>query len=141
MLYLVRRSSIAPKIINRINEVPYYVALGENLVVPCVAYGDIHTSVTWRKDQKSINQSIQHYKIFDINNHSHISPSLDNYKKERVRSRVLQLDVCDNEVLTRSTLDISVADWTDNGLSYSCVSRSDDNNNITEEIPINIVVG
>jgi len=137
----VRNAKIDSKIINKVNEATYHVALGENLIARCEVYGDYDTSVTWREDQMSIKQSIQNYKNFDVNNQTHISPSLNDYKKERVRSRVLQLDVCDHEALTISMLDISVADWTDNGSSYSCVLRNDYKSNITEEAHVDIVVG
>jgi len=54
----VRRTNIDSKIINKVNEATYHVALGENLIARCEAYGDYDTSVTWREDQMSIKQSI-----------------------------------------------------------------------------------
>lgn len=125
-----------------LNETTYHVALGENLITLCEADGDILTSLTWHKDQTSVIQSNQHCSHFDISNRTCISPSLDDYKKERVRSRVARSRVCEYYNLIRSTLDIAVADWTDNGSSYICVSKDTDfSNSTTSEVHINVVVG
>ena len=113
------------------------------MTVPCVAYGDHQASVSWRKWQTSVIQFTQHCRDFDESYSSKlcILPSLDDYQRERVKSRVLKFEECRGQPLVNNTLDISVADWTDNGTSYNCVSSPTEHSGVTEEVYINIVVG
>lgn len=132
------------KVYNPANEATYYTALGENLVISCEAYSDHQASVSWHKGQTNVIQFTQHCQNFDETYSSNlcITPSLDDYQKERVRSRVFALEECRNQMLTNNSLDIAVADWIDNGSSYSCVSGSTEFSDITEEVyQINVVVG
>ena len=130
------------RIYNPLNETTYYAALGESLIVGCEVYDSIYTSVVWRRGHTSVNQSVQHCSDFDINNSSCISPSLPNYKKQRVRSRFLTSELCESYVILNSSLDIPIVDWTDNGSSYSCVSKKSSSSDIIEaEVHVNILVG
>lgn len=137
----MHRGDRHPKVLHPQNGTKYYVALGKPLVIACETLGDFKISVTWRNRQISVNQSVEHCRHFDINNSSCISPSLDDYKVKRVRSRVIRLQECEGEVITKSTLDISVADWTDSGSSYSCITKANDTSNISIELYINVIVG
>ena len=125
------------------NKTTYYATLGGNLIVPCEAYGDDQTSVSWRKWETSVVQFTQLCHDFDESYSSKlcISPSIDDYQRERVKSRVLKFEECKGQLLMNSSLDISVVDWTDNGASYSCVPRPAEHGDITEEVYINIIVG
>ena len=129
------------RMFNPVNETTYYAALGESLIVTCQAQSDYRTSVTWRRGHTIVNQSVQHCYNFDINNSSCISPSPDVYKKDRVRSRTFKSEICETHVIITSNLDISIVDWTDNGLSYSCISRIPEFRDVTEEVHIYVVVG
>ena len=131
------------RIYSPVNETTYYAVLGESLIVSCEAHDDYWTSVTWRIGQKSVNQSVQHCYDFDINNSTCIIPSLRDYKKQRVRSRLLISQICERYVILNSNLDIPIVDWTDNGTSYRCVSRTTefDNNEFEAEVYVNVIVG
>ena len=125
------------------NKTTYYAALGSNLIVPCEAYGDDEASVSWHKWDTSVVQFTQNCNDFDESYSSSlcISPSIDEYLKERVKSRVLKFEECKGQLIVNNSLDISVANWTDNGASYSCVPRSTQHANIAGEVHINIIVG
>ena len=129
-------SVIAP-----INNTVYYTALGDNLVVPCEAYGNSKGSLTWYKGEKSVRHFIQLCVDFDITNLSCVIPSYTPYIRERVRSRTRQEIGCFSEVEFFSYLDISVTNWTDNGLPYRCTPRTTDDSNEEGAHLIYVVVG
>ena len=126
-----------------INNTVYYTALGDNLVVSCEAYGNSRGSLTWYKGETSVRQFIQHPQCidFDITNSSCIIPSYTDYIRERVRSRTRQEQGCISEAEFFSYLDISVTNWTDNGLPYRCTPRATDNSNEGGAHLIYVVVG
>ena len=125
-----------------INNTVYYTALGDNLVVPCEAFGNSRGSLTWYKGETSVWQSIQQCVVnFDIKNSSCIGPSYTDYIRERVRSRTHQEIGCYSEVEFFSYLDISVTNWTDNGLPYRCTPRATDDSTEEEAYLIYVVVG
>ena len=78
---------------------------------------------------------------FDINNHTCISPDLEDYKKKRTRSRLLELTICETYLNKRSILDVAVVDWIDNGSSYACLSRANYSSAVADKVFLNIVVG
>ena len=126
-----------------INNTVYYTALGDNLVVSCEAYGNSKGSLTWYKGETSVSQFIQQPQCvdFDITNSSCVIPSYTDYIRERVRSRTRQEKRCVSEVEIFSYLDISVTNWTDNGLPYRCTPRTTDNSNEEGAHLIYVVVG
>ena len=130
------------RIFNPSNGTTYYVALGESLIIGCNAYDSFRSTVGWSKGNTSVNQLAQHCYDFDINNSTCISPSLHDYKKERVRSRLFKTELCESYVIINSSLDIAIVDWKDNGSSYRCISRwnalSED---FVAEVHVNIIVG
>ena len=108
------------------NNQVYRVALGENLFALCEARGggadgSIKNLIFWRKGQSDVKQFSGHCFDLDINNSSCIAPRYEEYKRTRVKTYRIRTGGCYAFFYQRSYLDISIANWTDNG-SYSCVS-------------------
>ena len=142
-LYKGATGGLDVRISSPVNGTTYYAALGENLTVTCQIDGDVEASVTWNKSNASVNQYVQlgYCLDFDINNKICILPSLHLYKEARVRSRLLTTQVCQLQFIKDSILDIPIVNWTDNGLSYKCISKRTDTSNTVDVVHINVVVG
>ena len=105
------------------NNQVYRVALGESLFAMCEAHGDGNNRnvLFWHKGQSTVTQFSGHCYDLDINNRSCIAPQYEEYRRTRVKSYKIRIGECSSLNFQRSYLDISIANWTDNG-SYSCVS-------------------
>ena len=142
-LYKGATGGLDVRISSPVNGTTYYAALGKNLTVTCRIDGDFEASVRWNKSDTSVNRYVQrgHFLDFDINNKTCISPFLHLYKEARVRSRLLSTQVCQLKFIKDNTLDIPIVNWTDNGLSYKCISKKADTSNTVDVVHINVVVG
>ena len=131
------------RISSPVNETTYHAALRESLTVTCETYGDLRISLTWNKSNTSVIQSVQYYTCpdFDISNETCIFPPLRRYKEKRVRSRLFISFTCQSRAVKSSTLDIPIVNWTDNGLSYKCISKEVDFGRIIDTVHINVIVG
>lgn len=107
------------------NNQVYHVALGENLFALCEARaggdGSVKNLLFWRKDQSDVRQFSGHCYDLDINNSSCIAPMYEEYKRTRVKAYRIRVGDCNAFSFQKTYLDISIANWSDNG-SYSCVS-------------------
>ena len=103
----------------------YHVALGENLFALCEAHGDGNNqnSLFWQKGQSVVRQFRGKCIDLDINNSSCIAPNYEEYKRTRVKAYKTRVGECTSLSFQRTYLDISIANWTDNG-SYSCISSN-----------------
>lgn len=117
-----------PKISNLVNEEIRYIALGEELWLTCdsISDGNHDPRLFWQNGQSNVPQFIGDCNTFDINNSSCILPyrEYEEYRKLRVKSYINILGKCTRMIFWRSSLDISIVNWTDNGSSYSCVSSN-----------------
>ena len=140
-IYIVGISAPGLSVSEPANKTAYYAALGENLVVTCQAEGHYQGSLTWRKGETSVNQSIHQCNGFHLYNSSCTGPISSGYDGLRVRSHVYKARACKRQVRIFSGLEISVTNWTDNGLSYGCVARANEYSDIEEVYLIDVIVG
>lgn len=123
------------------NKTVYYAALGENLVVTCVAEGNSQGSITWRRGETSINQYIHQCAGFHIHNSSCIGPHSAGYERQRVRSHIYKAKLCKRNVRIFSFLEVTITNWTDGGLSYGCVAKANEYSTIEEVYLIDVIIG
>jgi len=123
-----------------VNNEVHYIALGEKLFIPCNLLGyDYFTLLFWRKSQLNVKQyNDQCPDDFDINNSSCIDPMYEEYRSTRVKSRFERTVKCNRLVILRSTLDISIVNWTDNGSTYNCVSSSNELDPHPQNVSLNL---
>jgi len=141
-LYKGATGGLDVRISSPVNGTTYYAALGKNLTVTCRIDDDLASIITWNKSDTSVKQYVQHGHCldFDINDETCISPFLHRYKEARVRSRLLSIQKCQLRFIKDSTLDIPIVNWTDNGLSYKCISKNEFSSTV-DVVHINVVVG
>ena len=115
------------RITNPSNQQVYRVALGEQLHILCEGYGDGDNKnlLYWRDGQSFVTQYRGHCAELDINNSSCIAPEYEQYRASRVKSYRTKLNDCTASTKQRSLLDISIANWTDGGSLYTCVSTKE----------------
>ena len=123
------------------NNQVYRVALGENLFALCEARGGglSNDLLFWHKDQSVVKQFSGRCYDLDINNSSCIAPMYEEYKRTRVKAYSVKLRDCRFLIFQRTYLDISIANWTDNGL-YSCVSSQLPNEPL-QNVSTHIIIG
>jgi len=116
-----------PEIQSAIDRKEFYLALGDNLIITCEAAGSVlhDYSLGWYHGQTWINESVvwcpSQNKTFCLR-----SRAAEIFRHQRVRSLSVRVETCKSleQGSIVNHLIIVMANWTDNGSLYRCVSTA-----------------